>query len=43
MTKGVVLVILLGIKKVTKGVCFFMRFTGLAHSVLGGVLTVTAV
>jgi hypothetical protein len=46
MTEGVVLFILLGIKrseKVTKGVCFFVRFTGLAHSILGRVLTFTAV
>jgi hypothetical protein len=46
MTKGVVLFILLGIKrseKVTKGVCFFVRFTGLAHSILGLVLAVAAV
>ena len=42
MTKGVVLFILLGIKrlgKITNGV----RFTGLAHSVLGLVLAVAAV
>jgi hypothetical protein len=46
MTKGVVLFILLGIKrseKMTKGVLFFVRFTGLAHSILELVLAVAAV
>ena len=46
MTKGVVLFILLGIKrtgKMTKGVVLFMRFTGLTHSILVLVLAVAAV
>jgi hypothetical protein len=43
MTKRVVLFIWLEIKGATNRVGCFMRFTGLAHSVLGGVLAITAV
>jgi hypothetical protein len=46
MTKGVVLFVLLGVKrsgKMTNGVLFFVRFIGLAHSILGLVLAVAAV